>query len=237
MPGLSVVDALAILDSIAYQASNVKQMGFDQNLNYYSNNRQTILTGSSSADMSAAADLSTAFEFDVPVNISAGWEGRRAALVKHLGDLNAWCTANKVLLATELRDILKWSILPANIFYPDQLFFGSFILTGPGVCTFTDGEAADTAKYSGKNWVQLHCGPVTTTVALSVTVIGTKWDNSAQTKTVSVPIGTAPGFLVAVGTVGVDADSYKDVTNVTVTGGVAGDKFDVQSPPTRYISG
>ena len=229
---ITVADALKLTDAIAMQALNIQQSGYESVLDSYDNNRNTIIDATTNDDMSPAVDLSAAFQFDIVANLGPPFDGRRAALTKHLGDLNAYATKNNIRFAPELKQILSWPLQPANMF-SYQITLGDVVVTASDTGTFTDGEAADTTKYSGKLWVNCQVTSDMGAAPLQVNAIGTKWDGSAQTHTVTIPAGSTPGFLVPLGVFGSDADSYKDITNVVLTGGTAGDTFNFLSVPER----
>lgn len=237
MPGLALSDVKAILDSIAQQAVNIKA-GFDGNSTGYTNNRASIIGAETSSDLSAGVDLSPAFAADVPVTMKQLFEARRTAMTKHLGgDLNAYLLAQNARVSRSLVDILQWSINPVNIFPPALLssFFGSFTMSGSGAGAYTPGSPLDKTLY-GPTWLNLKVVTQTWGTASTLTITGTKYDGTSQTKTAALTDGATVNTLVNVGTIGTLADNFATVTNITATGGASSDSVQVQGRLERTIT-
>jgi hypothetical protein len=227
---LSLADFKTIMDSMAKQASDLAAALTSAG---FANNRATILAES---DLVVDGALGAAFGVDPTLNLTAMYAARLAALKANLGDLSAYLLANDSRVHRNINTLLSAGIKPTGI-WPAPMTgankLGNYAATGATTGTFTDGAAVDTTKY-GKAWLQLH---VTHAIGASLvaTIIGTKLDGSAQ----SVPVtltGHIIGDLVAVGTLGSSADHFKDVTNVTITGGTALDAFEIESVEERTIA-
>ncbi|HEC75484.1 MAG TPA: hypothetical protein ENI26_14130 [Methylophaga aminisulfidivorans] len=236
---LSIADVKTLLDSVAKQAENIKELGFDANTTGYDNNRTTVLAG----DISVAADLATAFEDNIAAK--AGWptlfRERFNAINKNVG-LDAFLLAQDERLHAHLRDILG---LPVNFkgLFPSKdpneasIVLGNVAVTGSGVGTFTSGPDTLVNKF-GKSWLRLRViNQVTGVAAITATIIGTKLDGSAQSiGSITIPAASAVDFLVSIGVLAVEADHYHTVTNITFTGGTAGDDFQVETVLERSIA-
>lgn len=213
----------------------IRESGFDGASTGYSNNRTTILA----ADIAAAADLAAAFQNNPSAAFWYNFSGRQAALDKHLNGIDAYLTANDTRVHPALRDYLNWTLSPANVFQSPALSgstrMATFTLTGAGAGTFVDGQAVDTTKF-GKVWLEIEVTQQTVSADITITVIGSKIDTTAQSKSVLVPGGSTVGTKVNLGTLGTSADHYVDVTNITVTGGGASDKLYVNSRLERTIA-
>ena len=235
---LSISDVKTLLDSMAKQGENIKELGFDVNTTGYGNNRTTILAG----DISVAADLAKAFEVDI--SAKAGWptlfRERFNAINKNVG-LDAFLLTQDERLHAHLRDILG---LPINFkgLFPSKdpneasIVLGNVAVTGAGVGTFTSGPDTLLKKF-GKSWLRLRViNQAIGAAAITATVIGTKLDGTAQSiGAISIPGLSAVDFLVSVGVLAVEADHFHTVTNITFTGGTAGDDFQVETVLERSI--
>ena len=121
------------------------------------------------------------------------------------------------------------AIAPANIAGP-QTTFGAFTLTAAGAGTFSGtGGPIDTATHG-----PAQAEVVTTTAigaaAITATLTMLRADNTTASRTVTIPAATANGAALAIGAT---TDRYVDVSNITVTGGTAGDAFSVRSIAPR----
>jgi len=222
------------MDSIAKQAENIHELGFDANTTGYENNRTTILAG----DINAAAELAPGFLTDVIPAFGNLFDSRRQALERHLGGIETYLLAQDARVSYELRDYIGWGFNPACHFGPymiDSQKLGSFVLSGAGAGVFTDGVAVDKAKY-GKYWLEVEVIGQTTSAEIVATIAGTKYDGTAQSKQVTIPISQPIGTKVNVGTPGTAADNFADVTGVTVTGGGASDGFEINGLLERTIA-
>lgn len=235
---LSVTDALTILDSIAAQAAAIST-GFTNSATGTSNNRATILAED---DIAVAADLAAAFRFDLIAPLVQLYQPRRTSLDKHLSNINAFLTSNGKRVHRNLREMLGWSITTANTFvdiaYSGSTRLARMAVTGSGVGTKTLGPGViDLTKY-GIAFLQIKntASGVVGAASIVVTVTGTKFDGSGQTKTATLSSGAAINAVAALGTLGTQADGFKTVTDVTFTGGTNGDQFDVEGVPERSIS-
>lgn len=231
---LSVADAKDVLDSLAQQAENIKELGFDANTTGYSNNRTTILA----AAIDVAADMAGAFEFDVVAAFSVLFNTRRLALEKNLGSINAFLLTNDSRVHPHLRDYVGWSLKPANVMQiPVITNMGDIAVITSTTGTFTDGAAVDKTKF-GKVWLELEViNQITGAAVVDLTIIGTKLDGTPQSVVApSIPATSAVGFKVNVGTLGLDADHFADVTDITVQDGTSGDDVQVNSRIERIIA-
>lgn len=105
------------------------------------------------------------------------------------------------------------------------LEMGRFTLTGAGIGTFLNGHTLTTPSALR---VKMLTG--VRAVPVEVTVYGLNASAAATTLTVTVPIGTSESTLLALtpATVG---DTFTDVTNIEVSGGLAGEAFVVENIP------
>lgn len=105
------------------------------------------------------------------------------------------------------------------------LTLGSFTLTAEGVGTYADGHEIDTASA-----LRIRCTTGFRVIDTVVTVNAKNQAGVATTLTGTIPMGTSAGTLVALVPATV-SDTFKDVTNISVTGGVAGEAFLVENIP------
>jgi len=122
-----------------------------------------------------------------------------------------------------------------NVF-PPVTVMGTFAVSGSGAGTWTEDPGSegeiDTALYAD---AQLECEVINQPVGaqdIVVTVIGTNRLGGAESHGSTIPNGSIVGTKVAVGTAD---DRFAKVTNVTITGGTAGDDFQVQSKEDRTL--
>lgn len=233
---LDLTDALTLLDSLAQQGINIIESGFGSNSTGYDNNRTQILAG----DINVAADLAPAFKPDPTNDISPGFVARLKALNTHLDPtLDGYLTSNDARVHPALRDYLKWPLKPSNIFQSPVLSggtkLGSYVLSGMSAGAFTDGVAVDLTKF-GKIWLTVKIVGQTVSADITVTIVGKKIDNSSQSKVVTLTSGSVVNTHFNVGTLGVSADHFVDVTAVTVTGGGASDAFELESRLERTVA-
>lgn len=130
------------------------------------------------------------------------------------------------------RSIGIW--LKASTCFPLVTNMGSFAVSGEGAGTFTDGDAIDGNLYGPADLEVEITAKGGMDVSLVATVIGTD-KNGAEV------IGTATVVnLPVTGKADVIPDQagkkFQDVTDVTITGGVADDAFKVQSKVDRAVA-
>ena len=105
------------------------------------------------------------------------------------------------------------------------LEMGRFTITALDTGTYTDGHELTVASD-----LRIHCLTGTRILEIAVTVYGVNADSEATTLTGTIPIGASSGTYVALtpATVG---DTFTDVTNIEITGGVAGEIFVIENIP------
>lgn len=105
------------------------------------------------------------------------------------------------------------------------LTLGTFTLTAEAQGTYSDGHEITTASD-----LRIRCTTGFRVVDTVVTVNAKNQDGVATTLTGTIPAGTSSGTLVALAPTNV-GDTFTDVTNITVTGGIAGEAFLVENIP------
>jgi hypothetical protein len=105
------------------------------------------------------------------------------------------------------------------------LTMGSFTLTADAQGTYTDGHEITTASD-----LRIRCTTGFRVVDTVVTVNAKNQDDVATTLTGTIAAGTSAGTLVALTPANV-SDTFTDVTNISVTGGIAGEAFVVENVP------
>lgn len=230
---LTLVDFLTIMDSIAKQVSDLST-GFTSA--GWANNVATILA---EADILAAGALDN-FGYPPTISIPNIYATRMQALNGNLGNLNTFLTANNSRVHWYINTILKAGLQPAGIFPPvysgviaPNSKLGSYVASGGTTGAFTAGVAVDKTLY-GQAWLTLH---MTHNIggSLIATIIGLKYDGTAQSKAVTLT-GHSSGDQVVVGTLGTTADNFNSVSSVTITGGTNLDAFDIETQLERVIA-
>jgi hypothetical protein len=119
-----------------------------------------------------------------------------------------------------------------NAFPPAIVTLGSFAVTGAGAGTFTLVGDVDQSLYGKANTVVR-----TTTVIGAVAIVATltmkKADGTTVAKQVTIPNGSGSGVEVDIGVHG--TDMYIGVTAISITGGTAGEGFEVRTEIERTL--
>lgn len=105
------------------------------------------------------------------------------------------------------------------------LTLGSFTLTAEAQGTYADGHELTTASD-----LRLRCTTGFRVVDTVVTVYAKNQADAATTLTGTIAGGTSAGTLVALAPANT-GDTFTDVTNIAVTGGIAGEAFVVENIP------
>lgn len=159
------------------------------------------------------------------------------ALDKHLGGLDQYLNAQNIRVSSHVK-ALGFPLSAAQIMPPAVDPMATFAVTGSGVGTYTHVADIDTSQY-GRAWCQV---VVTNSSglgsnAITATVTGLQLDSTTVTsKAATMAAGSSFGATVNIGTLGVQADSYDFITNISITGGTSGDAFKVVSRVERVIS-
>ncbi|MGH3430875.1 MAG: hypothetical protein ACRDQZ_25455 [Mycobacteriales bacterium] len=228
---LTLADFKTVADSIAKQASDLAAAFTSVG---WANNRATILA---EADLIAAAPLALAFGSDPSPNLPSAYASRLTALRAALGDLNAYLIANDSRIHANFNTILNAGIAARSIFppvYSGGTKLGDFVAIDATTGTFTAGVNVDTTKY-GKAWLTLHMTHDITD-ALMVTVTGKKLDGTSHSVGPIDLTGKMNADQANVGTLGLDADHFVQVTAIVITGGTAADAFDIETRLERTIA-
>lgn len=242
MPTITLANFLTLADSLAEQARTINDaftsgaiaagepisgtgMGAGP-----TNNVATILGAN---DIDVAAALAGAFQPAVALGsiLQSVYGVRLRALNSHVGGIAAFLAANNARVSPQFAQLL-WTLQPAVIFPPVVDPIASFSVTGSGAGTFTHTAGIDTTKY-GAAALQLVTTATIGANAITATLTLTTIAGGTVTKTVNIPATTANGttFAVDAGTI-----DYVDCTNITITGGTAGDAFKVRSILERTIA-
>jgi hypothetical protein len=155
-------------------------------------------------------------------------QGMRA----HLGsDLNTWLAADGTRVNSYWKRAGDTSLLPVNC-CPPVTVLGAYAVSGSGTGTLTDGAAVDTVKYGGAQ-IQLRVtGQQIGAASIDVSVTCTTASGSTVTRTGTITNGSEVDTLVELGTA---ADRIVDITAVTISGGTAGDDFQIETMEDRTI--
>lgn len=158
------------------------------------------------------------------------------ALDRHYGDvyggLNQFLANQDARVHPLLRNI-GFQIDSTNAFCPTVVDpVASFVVSGSGAGTFTAGTAIDQSLY-GKAHLMLRTTSVIGVAAIAVTLTLTRADGGSTTKVVNVPGGTLSGVEFDVG---LTTDRYLACTNISITGGTAGDAFKIITAVERSIA-
>ncbi len=149
--------------------------------------------------------------------------------------LDTFLNANNLRASVHVKQ-LGFPLSAAQIMPPAVDPMATFAVTGSGTGTYAHVADIDTTQY-GRAWLQ---AVVTSTIGaadIHATVTGKQIDGTTPTvKTVTIAANSSVGTAVSIGTLGTQADSYDSVTNITITGGTAGDAFKVSSRVERTIS-
>jgi len=122
----------------------------------------------------------------------------------------------------------------AALVFPPVTAMGSFVASGAGAGTFTDGSAIDGNLYGPADCELEVTAKGGADVTLTATVTGT--DENGATVTGSGAFSAADvGDKVDV-TPDQSGKKFQDITNITITGGAASDAFKIQSKVDRAVS-
>ncbi|HEC88462.1 MAG TPA: hypothetical protein ENI52_04005 [Thermoplasmata archaeon] len=124
--------------------------------------------------------------------------------------------------------------LKASICFPPVIVMGTFAVTGAGAGTFTDGNSIDGNLYGPADCELEITAKGGASVTLTATITGTD-ENGAEVT------GTASFSSADVGDkVDVSPDQsgkkFQDITDITISGGVDGDAFKIQSKVDRTVT-
>ncbi len=155
-----------------------------------------------------------------------------SSVLGHLAqDLNTWLTIGALRVHHYWRRGGNSSIQAANVF-PPVTALGSFVVSGAGAGTYTDGAVVDTTLYGGAQ-VQLEVtGNPIGAANITATVSCVHASGTLEDIVGVIPLGSIVGAKVALGDA---ADRVVNVTNIAITGGTAADAFKVQTMEDRTI--
>lgn len=157
------------------------------------------------------------------------------ALDRHLGGLDTFMRDNNLRASVHVKEV-GFPLSAEQIMPPVTDPMATFVVTGGSAGTYTHVADIDTSMY-GRAWLD-----VTTTAAIggtpiTATLTGLQWDMSTiVVKQVTINAGSSSGTTVHVGTLGTQGDSFDAITDISITGGTAGDAFKVVSRAERVIS-
>ena len=124
-------------------------------------------------------------------------------------------------------------LAPALVF-PPVTSLGTFVASGAGAGTFTDGSAIDLALYGAADLEAVVTAKGGASVSLVATVTGKDANGSTITGTATF-VAAAIGDKVNVVPTEAGAQFY-DITNITITGGAASDAIRIQTKYDRALS-
>lgn len=122
----------------------------------------------------------------------------------------------------------------AIIVYPPVTVMGTFLVSGVGAGTFTDGLLIDVNLYGPGNCELEVTAKGGASVSLVATVTGTDEDGNAVTGEATFAAADV-GDKVAV-TPDQAGKKFQDITTITITGGAADDAFKIQSKVDRVVT-
>jgi len=244
---LSSSTLLTLLDSMAKGVSL-----FESSVGVLGSEANTVSKGAANnvatlaavSDITVQADLGRVFQARATaVRAAALYRGLggsvvQRALDRHYGEsgagsLNAFLTSAGIRVHPDLRKI-GMQVDAVNAFAATAVDpMASFAVTGSGAGTYTAGTDIDTTLYGKANLVvkpTALVGAATITATLTLRLL----DGSQETKTVSLPSGTASGTAIEIGTPG--TDMYVGVDGISITGGTNGDAFKVVSTVERTVT-
>lgn len=157
------------------------------------------------------------------------------ALDKHTGGLDTYLNAQNIRASIHVKQ-LGFPLSAAQIMPPSVNPMATVLVTGSSQATYTHVADIDTTQY-GRAWVDV---VVTSTIGantITATVTGVQIDSVTVTnQQVTIAANSSVGTTVHVGTLGTQSNSYDSITHVSVSGGTAGDAFNVVSRVERTIS-
>ena len=157
------------------------------------------------------------------------------ALDKHLGGMDQYLRDQNIRVSTHVQQI-GFPLSAEQIMPPAVDPMATFAVTGSGTGTYTHVADIDTTQY-GRAWLDAVVTSAIGANAISATITGVQIDNTTVTsKQVTIAANSSVGTTVHVGTLGVQADSYDSLTNISITGGTSGDAFKVVSRVERTIT-
>lgn len=193
------------------------------------------------ADAQVQAELVPAFKFRADtLTATALYQALGAynlflALDRHLGGFDTYLATNDMRASVHLRE-MGFPLSPGQVMPPSVDPMATFAVTGSGAGAYAHVADVDTTQY-GKAWLQVVTTATIGAQAINATVWGLQIDGvTPVSKTVTIAQNSSSGTTVNVGTLGVSADHYAAVTNVSITGGTAGDAFKVISRVERTIT-
>lgn len=243
MATLAVATLLTVLDSIAKGVEL-----FEAGIGVSTSDANTLAKGAANnvATLVAVGDadvaglistLSRRAELVIAPRLYRALQGAplMTALDAHYGSTGG---LNQILRSNDRRvhpNVCKIGIAvdSINTFCPEAITLASFAVTGAGAGTLTPGSSIDTTQYGKANCI-LRTGTVIGATPIEATCTMRRIDGTTETKLVTVPGGTAADTDIDIGTHG--TDMYIACTNITITGGSAGESFTVRTEVERTLT-
>lgn len=193
------------------------------------------------ADNDVQSDLAAMFRARASTILASALYGSLGAynlwfaLDRHVGGLDTFLQTNNVRVSPALR-VIGFPFSAEQMLPPAVDPMATFTVTGAGAGTFTPVADVDTSQY-GRAWLSVTTTSTIGATPIVATIQGLQFDGLTPTTTaVNIAAGSSSGTTVNVGVLGVQSDSYDSITDISITGGTAGDAFKVVSRVERVIS-
>ena len=164
------------------------------------------------------------------------WDRLLRALDAHVAGIDTFLTGEGERVCPQFKEVYEGAlgvVLSArNTFTPEVDPMATFDVTGSGAGTFTDGSAIINTSYADAH-LTLYTSTAIGGAQIVATVFVTEWDGTATSKDVTIPASTGSDVEFDVG---IAADKYIDVTNITITGGTNGEQFKIKAKVERTIA-
>lgn len=238
MATLSVANAKTILDKIAAQAAAMvavfgDDVGDTGSIAESAQANVTAILALDDEDQEVAllGPAQIAVQRVLAGNLFQHFKELVRAIDKHVGGLNSFLSTNDERLHWYIRTIFP-SLRAANVFPPVVDPIATFTTSGAGAGTYTHVADIDTTQYGKANLVAKMTADSGAN-ALEATITCVKIDGTTEDKVVALA-SKSNGDEVDIGTH--DTDMYVGVSNITITGGAAGENFKVISELERSVS-
>jgi hypothetical protein len=147
------------------------------------------------------------------------------AVADNVGSINTFLTDNSALVNAEIRDIVS-GLSPVNVI-PPVTVLGTFAVTGATTGTWTAVNTIDVSKYGAAKIEVVALSSITDGVTIEG-LVGLAFAGTTITKASAVEIGPLDQYEVY--DLSSDyTDRFKSISALTISGGVNGEKFMIQT--------
>jgi len=201
------------------------------------------------ADAEVLSDLMPSFKMRDDTLLASGLYAALGAadiwwaLDKHVANssqvgvinLDTYMQVNNIRASTHVQQ-MGFPLAPEQVMSPAVDPMATYTVTGSGSGTYAHVADIDTTQY-GRAWLQAVVTATIGTIPITATINGLQFDATSPTiKQITISANSSVGTTVNIGVMGVQGDSYGQVTSIQISGGTSGDAFKVRSRVERTIS-